>query len=347
MQAMISTIYDIHHMTAIIVPMQIKQPRTNLGFWPTPLHACPKLSQRLGGPNIFLKRDDQSGLGFGGNKVRKLEFLMADALQQGCDTLITAGAAQSNHCRQTAAAAAKCSLQCHLVLGGEAPQQANGNLLLDELLGAKIHWAGQHRKGETIPELAAELKTQGRQPCIIPYGGSNAIGVLGFVAAMVELKTQLALIKQQITHIVFASSSGGTHAGLLVGAKLLDLPVEIYGIDIDKRQETESSFKTEIAMLCRQTTALLGKEKIYHPDQLHLDERFTGEGYGIVGDLERRAIALLASSEGILLDPVYSGRAFGAMIELIEQKHFTKDDNLLFWHTGGTPALFSYASSLI
>jgi D-cysteine desulfhydrase len=328
-----------------------KFPRANLGFWPTPVHECPNLALELagdgGGPSIFIKRDDQSGLGLGGNKVRKLEFLVGDALNQGCDTLITGGAAQSNHCRQTAAAAAKSDLQCHLVLGGEAPRQANGNLLLDELFGAHIHWTGEHRKGEDIPDIANELKKTGKNPYIIPYGGSNAIGALGFVAAMIELKEQLSQIDTHITHIVFASSSGGTHAGLSVGARLLCDPVELYGIGIDKRLAIEIPFQLEVSRLCGDVSRLLGDEQSFQADKLILDEGFFGGGYGVVGELERSAISLLASSEGILLDPVYSGRAFGAMIELVKRKQFTRNDNLLFWHTGGTPALFPYASKII
>lgn len=327
--------------------MLTNQPRTNLGFWPTPLHACPNLTKHLGGPSIFIKRDDQSGLGLGGNKVRKLEFLLGDALKQGCDTLITGGAAQSNHCRQTAAAAAACGLQCHLLLGGEAPDQASGNLLLDELFGAHIHWCGEHRKGEDIPELAKELQKAGRNPGIIPYGGSNAIGALGFVAAMIELKEQLIQSETHITHIVFASSSGGTHAGMTVGADMLGIPAEIYGIGIDKRSSKEIPFAEEIAGLSGEVSQLLGNKYQSNAEEIILDEQFLGEGYGVVGDLERNAIKLLAQKEGILLDPVYSGKAFGAMLALIESGHFTHHDSLLFWHTGGTPALFPYAPSLI
>ncbi len=330
--------------------MKINFPRTNLGFWPTPMHACPNLTKRLAkshdAPSIYIKRDDQSGLGLGGNKVRKLEFLLGDAIEQDCDTLITGGAAQSNHCRQTAAAAAKCGLQCHLVLGGEAPDHANGNLLLGQLFGANIHWAGEHRKGEDLPQLAKDLEKSGRKPYLVEYGGSSAIGALGFVAAMAELKKQLLQTTTDITHIVFASSSGGTHAGLTVGAFIQELPITLYGIGIDKRSAQEAPFNALVSGICNELGVLLDIEHRYQPSDLILDEQFIGGGYGVISDLERRAIALLAQSEGILLDPVYSGRAFGAMIALIEQGVFTKKDQVLFWHTGGTPALFANASLL-
>lgn len=322
-------------------------PRANLGFWPTPVHKCPNLSKHLDGPTIYIKRDDQSGLGLGGNKVRKLEFLVGEALKQGCDTLITGGAAQSNHCRQTAAAAAMCGLECHLVLGGEAPAQPNGNLLLDELFGAHIHWTGEHRKGEDIPRIADDLTKAGKTPYIIPYGGSNALGAMGFLTAALELKQQLSQTKLTISHIIFASSSGGTHAGLSVGARTFDSPVEIYGIGIDKRPKTDVPFGVEVAGLCDELSVLVGEKTSQSVSDIKLDKRFLGGGYGVVGELERKAISLLASSEGILLDPVYSGRAFGGMVSLIESGHFTKDDRLLFWHTGGTPALFPYASKII
>ncbi len=179
----------------------------------------PALSRHIGGPAIVIKRDDQTGLALGGNKTRKLEYLLGDAIARGADVVVTGGAAQSNHCRQTAAAAAACGMGCHLALGGEAPEVMNGNLLLDELLGATIHWSGENRKGENIPEICRQLEGQGLQPYVIPYGGSNATGAIGYVEAMRELVLQLGSEMNAISHMVFASSSGGTHAGLLLGRR--------------------------------------------------------------------------------------------------------------------------------
>ncbi len=191
-------------------------PRISLAHLPTPIEELPRLSRELGGLRLWVKRDDQTGLATGGNKTRKLEFLIADALAQGADVVITAGAAQSNHCRQTAAAAARLGLACALVLGGEPPHTLGGNLLLDHLLGAQVYWTGPQRRGERLEETAA-----GRRPYLIPYGGSNAVGATGYVAAMQELNEQLAAEKLAVDRIIVASSSGGTQAGLVVGARVV------------------------------------------------------------------------------------------------------------------------------
>ena len=309
------------------------------------MHRLSRLSKYLGGPDIYIKRDDQSGLATGGNKCRKLEFLIGDALARGCDAVITGGAAQSNHCRQTAAAAAQSGLQCHLMLGGEAPERADGNLLLDHLLGAQLHWCGPNRKGEDIPALARKLTKQGGKPYIIPYGGSNALGALGFVSAAKELKWQLQDSATPISHIIFASSSGGTHAGLHVGARLCGLNAQIYGVAIDKSGGGELPLREEIIRLCKEVRQLLG-EQAHIGENIILDDHFIGAGYGVIGPLEREAIRLLGQTEGVLLDPVYTGRAFGAMVTLIARGAFRKTDSLLFWHTGGTPALYPYAEEL-
>ena len=205
--------------------------RQSLGFFPTPLIELSRLSKALDGPTIFMKRDDNTGLALGGNKTRKLEFIMGDALAQGADCVITAGAAQSNHCRQTAAAAASLGLECHLVLGGEEPEQTSGNLLLDKIFGSHIHWAGANRKGEDIPKIVEQLTKQGKKPYVIPYGGSNELGALAFVEAFKELESQRESMDVLFTHIVFASSSGATQAGLMLGKKILNSPAQIVGIN--------------------------------------------------------------------------------------------------------------------
>lgn len=322
-------------------------PRRRLGFFPTPVEELTRLSRRLGGPRLFIKRDDQTGLATGGNKTRKLEFLVGDALAKGCDTLVTGGAMQSNHCRQTAAAAAACGLECHLVLGGEAPAEPGGNVLLDLLLGATIHWCGERTKGEDIPRVADTLGAAGRRPYVVPYGGSNPVGAAGFVTALGELKDQAETAGVRFTHIVFASSSGGTQAGLVVGKEMLGLGAEIVGIGIDKWEGEQEDFAARVQNLCNDLADLVQLDQQFSPADIRLDQRFTGQGYGIVGDLERAAIRLLAASEGILLDPVYTGRAFGAMLELIWEGALTDRDTVLFWHTGGTPALFAYARELV
>lgn len=322
--------------------LPVSLPRQSLGFFPTPLIELPRLSKALGGPKILMKRDDLTGLALGGNKTRKLEFILGEALAQGADCVITAGAAQSNHCRQTAAAAAQLGLECHLVLGGEAPTEAQGNLLLDELLGAHIHWAGEHRKGEDIPKLAAQLKAAGKQPFLVPYGGSNELGAAAFVEALCELKQQLDAQNQSLGHIIFASSSGGTQAGLMVAKMLLNWDVELVGIKIDKQELEGQSFEQSVLELARSTAASLNIDTEFHLSDVQLDADYLGEGYGVVGEAEREAIRLTAQQEGILLDPVYTGRAMAGMIGLIRKGQIGVDKPVLFWHTGGAPALFAY-----
>ncbi|MEH6357510.1 MAG: D-cysteine desulfhydrase family protein [Pseudomonadales bacterium] len=327
--------------------LPISLPRQSLGFFPTPLIELPRLSKALGGPLILMKRDDLTGLALGGNKTRKLEFILGEALAQGADCIITAGAEQSNHCRQTAAAAAQLGLECHLVLGGEAPAEAQGNLLLNELLGAHIHWAGEHRKGEDIPELAAQLKAAGKKPFLVPYGGSNELGAAAFVEALCELKQQLDALKKSLGHIVFASSSGGTHAGLMVAKKLLDWDVELIGIKIDKQELEGQGFEQMVLELARSTATLLGVDAEFSLSDVQLNADYLGGGYGVVGEAERKAIRLTAQQEGILLDPVYTGRAMAGLMGMIRKGQIGVDKSVLFWHTGGAPALFAYGAGII
>ena len=325
----------------------MKTPKTDLGFFPTPVVELIRLSDYLEGPRIFMKRDDQSGLALGGNKVRKLEYLVGAALDRQADTLVSGGAAQSNHCRQTAAAAAMKGLGCHLALGGEAPEHLEGNLLLNAFFDAKIHWCGELRKGETIPDICNELVKEGKKPYEVPYGGSNATGALGFVDAVTELKQQLTLCRSSLTHIVFASSSGGTHAGLMIGVYLNGLDVDLIGVGIDKEEMEGRPLEQYILDLANEVGTRHTIKETFTSDHLELLMTYIGDGYGVVGHLEQEAIHLTASLEGILLDPVYTGRAMGGLIHLIRNGRFAASDNVLFWHTGGTPALFAYGASLL
>lgn len=319
-------------------------PRTSLAYLPTPLEELRHLGKALGGPHIWIKRDDQTGLGLGGNKTRKLEFLIADALHRNADTVITAGAAQSNHCRQTAAAAARSGLSCHLVLGGSQPDTPDGNLLLDNIFGASIHWTGMERRGEKMEEIAGQLRETGRTPYIIPYGGSNAIGAAGLTLAMEELMLQKE--SGSVTHVLFASSSGGTQAGLVVGARATGFPGPIIGISIDKGEREPLPYETELARLSGATASHIGLEAEFTEKDFIVNYDYLGRGYGVVGDPEREAIRLMARTEGILLDPVYTGRAMAALIDMVRRKEFSTRDTVLFWHTGGAPALFAYAKDI-
>lgn len=320
-----------------------KFPKTSLGVFPTPVTELTRLSDKLGGPRISIKRDDLTGLALGGNKTRKLETILGDVLAQGCDTIITAGAAQSNHCRQTAAAAAKLNLECHLILGGTQPDKVSGNLLLDKIFGCHIHWGGSNRKGEDIPELVGQLTAAGKKPYIVPYGGSNELGAISFIDAVGELVNQT---DQLFTHIVFASSSGGTHAGLMLGKHIFKQHFELIGISIDKDEIDNQELDQHIINLANKTAKVIGLKASFPRHGLTLNTRYIGDGYGVVGELENEAIKLTAQLEGILLDPVYTGRAMGGLIDMIRTGKFSKDDNLLFWHTGGAPALFAYSDSL-
>jgi D-cysteine desulfhydrase family pyridoxal phosphate-dependent enzyme len=322
-------------------------PRTRLALLPTPLVEVPRLSARIGGPRLWMKRDDQTGLGLGGNKVRKLEFLVGEARAQGCDTLVTSGAIQSNHCRQTAAAAAATGLECVLALGGEEPTGVPaGNLLLDRLFGAAVRWCGERRKGEEVPAILEELRRSGRRPYEIPYGGSNEIGAMGFVAAMGELGAQLRALRLRSAAIVVASSSGGTQAGMVVGADLFRLHVRIVGIGIDKGEAGEGPYDERLADLARRLALRLGMPDRYTPGQFEVRTGYLGGGYGVIGELERNAITLAARTEGVVLDPVYTGRAMGGLVDLIRAAAFAHDEAILFWHTGGIPALFARAADL-
>ena len=322
-------------------------PRVRINFLPTPLVELKRLRRALGGPRILMKRDDMTGLALGGNKTRKLEFLLGEALSRNCDTVITGGAMQSNHCRQTSAAAAAVGLECHLALGGEKPLFPEGNLLLDHLLGAIVHWCGEHKKGERIPEIVEKLRSEGRKPYVIPFGGSNAVGALGFVAAISELKDQIFALNEKIDYLVVPSSSGGTHAGIAVGVDIYDLPMEVLGIGIDRGEPGEPSYESELATIANQTAERLGIESRYNASSFRMRYQYFGGGYAVLGDLEREAIALLAKTEGILLDPVYTARAMGGLIDMIRSKEFSPGDTVLFWHTGGIPALFGYARELV
>lgn len=321
-------------------------PKASLGYFPTPLIELTRLSKTLGGPNIYMKRDDNTGLALGGNKTRKLEYIMGDALAKGADTVITAGAIQSNHCRQTAGAAASLGLECHLVLGGEEPEQPQGNLLLDKVYGCHIHWTGENRKGEDIPALVAQLKAEGKKPYVIPYGGSNELGAIAFIEAYKELNAQREALKVDFSHIIFASSSGATHAGLMLGNKILQTHSQIIGINIDKGEMDKVPFDEHIVSLANSTAQLIAADYQFTADDLILNSDYVGDGYGVIGELEKEAIALTAQNEGILLDPVYTGRAMGGLIDMIRTEQIKATDNVLFWHTGGAPALFAYADDL-
>lgn len=317
--------------------------RVPLAQLPTPLQPLTRLSKHLGGPTLWMKRDDQTGLATGGNKARKLEFLVAEALAHKCDHLVTTGAPQSNHCRQTAAAAAAYGLGCSLVFKGSPPPAVTGNLLLDDLLGAHFYWTGEQEPARIMGEVCAELRTMGRAPYQIPLGGSNVVGATGYVMAMEELMAQLAAANLNVDFIIMASGSGGTQAGMVLGAKIFGFRGQILGVSVSAEAGV---LQTQVAALATATATHLGLGTISVADQVNVNDDYLGEGYGKVGDLEREAVRLVAQLEGILLDPVYTGRAMGGLIDLIRWGAFTRGQTILFWHTGGAAALPAFAPVL-
>ena len=324
-----------------------KLPRFPLAQLPTPIERLPRLTRELGGPDLLIKRDDQTGLALGGNKARKLEFLVGQALAQGCDTLVTAGAAQSNHCRQTAAAAAKAGLKCELILNGKKPELPNGNLLLNRLFGANEHWIDRPQRPARLRELPEQLRAQGRKPYVIGVGGSNGVGATGYVVAMMELMDQLRASGQRVDHILFGTSSGGTQAGIELGARITGFNGKLHGLSIDKNDPEHLEYENEVAQIANECAEYIGSDVRLAKEDIKVVYGYMGEGYGMVGDLEREAIRLMARCEGIVLDPVYAGRAFGALVDLIRNGVFKREETVLFWHTGGAPALFAYARELM
>lgn len=321
--------------------MEITLPRVHLTSLPTPIESLERLSAVLGGPRVFIKRDDLTGLAGGGNKTRKLEFLVADALLRKADTLITVGAVQSNHCRQTAAAAARTGLRCILVLRGHAPSQPVGNLLIDRLLGADLRWSGERTREEVMDEVVAGERAAGRNPYAIPLGGSNPLGATAYAAAMDELLHQAT---ERFDRVIFASSSGGTHAGLAAGAAVAGFRGQVLGISVD---EELASLQQMVAGIATGICSLNGEPRSFRPDDIIATADYLGAGYAIMGAPEREAIDLFARCEGILLDPVYTGRAAAGMIDLIRRGVIGKGETVLFWHTGGVPALWAYMKELL
>lgn len=314
-------------------------PRVRLASLPTPVEEMPRLSTLLG-RKMWIKRDDLTGLALGGNKTRKLEFLCADALRLGADMLITTGAPQSNHCRQTAAAAAKLGLACTLVLTGDPQPADTGNLLLDSLVGAELAWTGGKSRDQALQENFSRAQSAGRHPYLIPYGGSNPLGAVAYALAIREL------LDQQVRPdwIIFASSSGGTQTGMVLGAHWFGYEGRILGISVDRQA---AALRTIITDLAAETVQAMAKEATIPEDAIRIDDRFLGAGYGKPGDLEREAIHLFARQEGILLDPVYTARAAGGMLEMIRRGEIGESESVLFWHTGGIPAVWAYAREIL
>ena len=328
----------------------VPRPRVPLAVLPTPVTDAVRLREALGGParcpRILIKRDDLTGLGLGGNKARKLEYLVADALAAGAHTLITTGAVQSNHARMTAAAARIAGLRCMLVLTAHSEAPAlEGNFLLDHLFGAEIRLVPSTSPmlavGDDAPVVAqavADEQAAGRVPYVIPVGGSSPVGTLGYVQGTAELVAQLQAMQVAPTRLYYASGSRGTQAGLTLGAKLSDAPYRLWGVAVSAGEPE----KIERARRAANDAALLlgVGTRVTHED-LFTDQGFIGDGYGIPTDEGLAAIELLAQTEAILLDPCYTSKGCAALLRHIRQGVIAPDETVVFLHTGGAPALFT------
>ena len=326
-------------------------PRVSLATLPTPITEARRLRDALGGaacPRIFIKRDDLTGLALGGNKARKLEFLMADALAKGADVIVSSGATQSNHARMTAAAARAVGLDCVLVLSARQPDPPlQGNLLLDRLFGATIHFiqanpdprfAVAADEVEKVNEIVADLTQRGRRPYVIPIGGSSPIGALGYVDGTRELRDQLDQSSLQADRLYYASGSRGTQAGLELGMRVFAPTYRLHGVAVSAGEEEK---QRRAARLATEAATLIGLPIRVEPSELVTDQRFIGDGYGIPSAECLDAIRLVARTEAILLDPCYTGKAMAGLIHDVRTAAIPPHETIVFLHTGGAPALFS------
>lgn len=332
--------------------MLSKHPRVELAHLPTPLERIDRLRAALGPdcPSLYVKRDDCTGLATGGNKTRKLEFLMGEALAQGAQAVITFGAVQSNHARQTAAAAAKLGLLCDLILidmvdNDTEAYATNGNVLLDQLLGARVHVTNSEDSAAKLQAVISEHSAAGRKCYVVPIGGSNAIGSLGYASAFIELTGQAASLDINIDAIIHASSSCGTQAGLIAGAALMRSPARIMGVNVYKKSSADIASSAHALALDVLVLANGAAEEIV--DRVHVIDGYVGDAYGIPTNAMREAVLLTAQTEGLLLDPVYSGKAMAALIGHVRAGKFSRDQNVVFLHTGGSAALPAYVNALL
>ncbi len=320
-----------------------KMPRLRIAALPTPLEEAPRLSAALGGPRILVKRDDLTGLAFGGNKARKLDYLMADAQRQGADVVLTVGAAQSNHARQTAAAATKLGMRCILVLSRSQHNELQGNLLLDELLGAEVRLiepSPGYPPATAMREFAEEETRKGHRPYLIPGGGSNGVGGMGYVQCVLEMAQQLLDAGVSADYVYVSSGSGGTQGGLVLGKRLYHASYEVIGVSPGGAAE---GVRASVARVAEETAALLGADVRFVPEEIVVHDEYVGPGYAIPTPASSEAVRLFARTEAIVLDPVYTAKAAAAMIDHIRQGRIRKDQTVIFLHTGGTPALFAYS----
>lgn len=331
--------------TRTMRPSWPELPRVELLVAPTPLVEAPRLSAALGGPRIWLKRDDTTPFALGGNKLRKLEFLLADALKQQAEVVVTAGAAQSNHCVQTAAGCNRLGLDCVVVLRGEPDAEIQGNLLLDHLLGATVRLGRMtmDERNESARSVVEELSSEGRRAYYVPVGGSNGLGVIGYAQALFEIVEQAEAAGFEPDAVVCASGSGGTQAGLVLGAAALGGRSKVHGISV---RADSATLAKRVALLAAEGAAVVGEPAPAAEDVIVHDE-YVGAGYGALTDASREAILLLPATEGVFVDPVYTGKALSGLIGEVRRGRWGKGEDVVFVHTGGAAALFAYGSNLL
>lgn len=315
-------------------------PSLSMAQLPTPIQKLEKLSKTLEGPTLYVKRDDLTEMAMSGNKIRKLEFLLADAVEKKCDVLITCGGQQSNHARTTAVMAAKLGMKCHLVLRNSVGGALDGNLFLDRLFGAEIQFITpeEYEKVDILmAEMADGYKNKGHRPYVIPEGGSNELGTMGYFKAAEELAQQLSKMKLPIHHVVLAVGSGGTYAGLLLGKFYYDLPFNIYGINVC---DDAHFFVNKIYDLVKSSNKLFDLNLTVSKNDIKIIDGYVGKGYALSRQEELEVIKKVARMEGLILDPVYTGKAMFGLIDQIRQGKFKAGENILFIHTGGIFGLF-------
>ena len=324
-------------------------PRVSLAHLPTPLEYLPRLSKHLGGPDIYVKRDDCTGLGTGGNKTRKLEFLVADAIEKKADVIITQGAVQSNHARQTAAAACKVGMECELIFekrveDADDAYKHSGNVLLDRVFGANISEVDKGSDMNAAMEaLAEELRGKGKTPYIVPGGGSNVIGALGYIDCALEFMSQANRDGLVIDHVVHATGSAGTQAGLIVGLKATSSNIPLLGIGVNAPKDAQEEKVWKLAV---ETADYVGAPGCVQREDIVANCDYVGDGYGVPTESMNDAVMLLARLEGLLFDPVYSGKGLAGMIDLITTGYFAGAKSIVFIHTGGSVGLFGYSAQL-
>ena len=315
-------------------------PRIPLCLLPTPIVPLKRLTAHLGGAKIFLKRDDLTGVAFGGNKNRKLEFLLADAKQKGADVIVTEGALQSNHCLQTAACSAKLGLKCELVLSGESLDFVTGNLLLDQILDVKMHRARDEvGRKDLMIEVEEELRAEGKKPYMIPTGGSTSVGALGYLNCINEIATQSKELEITFSHLIHPTGSGGTQSGLLIGSELYFPELEILGVNVGS---PPGSLEKIIKGIIADFNKDWGLKLMIGDDSIKILEGYFGEGYGIPNQEMIDMVKLMAKLEGVFLDPVYTGKTIVGLVDLIKTDAIPKDSEVLFLHSGGGPSIFNY-----